>query len=214
MPRKHEIPTRGRAPRRTWSGPVDRAQHAVDQLGRGTRGLEIEVLLGIERGALDRTESTREPTDRVGRRVAGIVPTLECRDHHRPPQLGLFVPADGHVRTLCPRAYDRVPKRAEPVDRDLDDIAVLQPARRYVRGADTRRRTGEDHVTRCKGHALCDPRDQPRNREHEVCSRDDCITSPFSRVSNASPLARSTSSSETTSGPSGQNVSNDFDHEN
>ena len=43
---------------------------------------------------------------------------------------------------------------------------------------------------------------------------DDCITSPFTRVSSASPLARSTSSSDTTSGPSGQNVSNDFDHVN
>ncbi len=40
---------------------------------------------------------------------------------------------------------------------------------------------------------------------------DDCSTSPLTRVSIASPPARSISSSDTSSGPSGQNVSNDFD---
>ena len=43
---------------------------------------------------------------------------------------------------------------------------------------------------------------------------DDCSTSPLTLVSSGSPDARSTSSSPTTSGPNGQNVSNDFDHVN
>ena len=112
--------------------------------------------------------AAREPAHRVGRGVGRVVPAGERGDHRGSVQRRFDAPADGHAFTLGPAprsalaSDDRIAQRADAFDRDLDDVAVDQPAGRRARRADPGRRAGEDDVARLERAALADPRDEVR----------------------------------------------------
>ena len=80
------------------AGQFTVAQDTVDEFDRRARRLEIEVLLGIQRGARNRPERARQPPHRVGRGIARVVPAAERGDQCGPfASVGRGIPADGHV---------------------------------------------------------------------------------------------------------------------
>ena len=60
---------------------------------------------------------------------------------------------------------DGVPQHADPLDLDLDHVAVLHRDRRVARVADARRRAGEDQVAGLEGEDARGERDQPADAE-------------------------------------------------
>ena len=203
-------------PRTSSDGQFDRAHDAVDELDRRPRGLEVEVLLGVERRERRARRRARQPAHRVGRGVGRRRSSPRTRRPAPAARNVRFARSTGRSRShpMPVRAASTTGLRSVPTPSIV--ISTTSPStsqRGGVRAAPTP--AGVPVRITSPGFeraALADPRDQVRDSRTRArtCSTT-AATSPFTRVSIASPPARSISSSETTSGPSGQNVSNDFD---
>ena len=78
----------GRAPRAEdrGAGPFEAPHAVVADDDRGPGELVVEVELGVDRGDLDEAEPLGQELRRPGRRLAGVVPSLEG-DDEQPPAL-------------------------------------------------------------------------------------------------------------------------------
>ena len=105
-------------------GPADLADHAVEELDGRPVGLEVVVLVRIDRRERAGVEVLGQPGDGVGSGVAGVVPTGEAGHQHRVAELRVARPSAAHSCTDG-RRWCRQPRSAGIDDRFACSSAPL-----------------------------------------------------------------------------------------